>query len=224
MHIEDEVFASNWIKFPCLWPNSVKLKSQEQVTHVCRNRDRAPWSVLPLFPRRCSMIKWNEADKTRDRRICSAMTSSLILFPSLCTMSARILITLAPVIQMLAPCSVLWDLFSIHIRHSIILTPTILLSTNLLIKEAVWILEFKSKVLAHYNTFHTNIVTFPSHHSIIFNWDKGGYNFFKVLLGLFYSVLCPTENIIEYAKLLPPFGCIVEFIDFLNMTGIVSLW
>ena len=66
-------------------------------------------------------------------------------------------------------------------------------------------------------------MTFPSHHSIIFNWDKGGYNFFKALLCLFYSVLCPTENIIEYAKLLPPFGCIVELIDFLSMTGIVIL-
>ena len=28
----------------------------------------------------------------------------------------------------------------------------------------------------------------------LFNWDEGGYSIFEVLLFLFYSVLCPTEN------------------------------
>ena len=132
---------------------------------------------------------------------------------SLCTMSARILITLAPVIQILAPCSVLSDLFSIHRRHSIILL--LLLSTELCIKETVWTVQSSERALHQFRFLRKYFYDFSP-------GMREDTIFLKCCY--FYSILsCVPLKIIEYAKLLPPFGCIVEFIDFLNMTGIVSL-
>lgn len=137
---------------------------------------------------------------------------------SLCTMSARILITLAPVIQILAPCSVLSDLFSIHIRHNT--DSYYSFQLNYVSRKQLG-LRGPSKVFEDYCIKHQ--FGFLHNFFLLFTWDEGGYNIFEVILFLFYSVSCVPLKIIEYAKLLPPFGCIVEFIDFLNMTGIVSL-
>ena len=58
---------------------SEKLKAQEEVSDVCSGQSVS----VSVYPSEVPMIKWNDANKTRERRLSSAMASQMILFPPL---------------------------------------------------------------------------------------------------------------------------------------------